>query len=297
MRTEDTFEFAPLSIGAMRLGSWGAQMNTSQLTEFIEGCLELGLTDFDHADIYGGYSTEHDFGEVMKARSDLRDQVKVITKCGIMMPCDNRPDYQLKSYDLSAQHIRQSVENSLRDLAVDKIDVLLLHRPDLLIDPEEIATEFEALRQAGKVLHFGVSNFTPSQFNLLNSFTPLITNQVEVSITHLDAFYDGTLDQCLQNGIRPMAWSPVGGGSLFQPSEDDRINRIRTTAEELATKYELQVDQLLLAWLLRHPSKLVPVLGTSKLQRVASAKAATEVTLSREDWYRLLEASRGHEVA
>ncbi|MEL7148887.1 MAG: aldo/keto reductase, partial [Bacteroidota bacterium] len=231
------------------------------------------------------------------SRSDLRDQVKVITKCGIMMPCDNRPDYRLKSYDLSAEHIRKSVENSLSYLSVDRIDVLLLHRPDLLMDPEEIASEFEALKQAGKVAFFGVSNFTPSQFELLNSYTPLITNQIEASITQLAPFTDGTLDQCLKQKIRPMAWSPVGGGSLFKPSTDERLERIRQAAEQLAKKYGIQTDQLLLAWLLKHPSNMVPVLGTSKLERVVTALQALKVELTREDWYWLLQESVGHEVA
>jgi len=297
MQYKNTFDFAPLAVGTMRLGDWGAKMNTSQIESFIEGCLELGLTDFDHADIYGGYTTEADFGEVLKNRSGLKDQIKLITKCGIKMMSENRPQHHIKSYDLGAEHIRASVDQSLKSLNVDKIDLLLLHRPDLLIDPHEIATEFEELKKQGKVLQFGVSNFSPAQFDLLNSFTPLVTNQVEVSITHLDAFGDGTLDQSLTKGLRPMAWSPLGGGGIMGSSSDARINRIQATGSELAQKYNASLDQILLAWLLRHPAGIIPVLGTSKLNRVASALKSTEINLSREEWYQLLEASTGEEVA
>lgn len=297
MQEENTFEFAPLSIGTMRIGDWGAKLSTKETEAFIEGCLELGLTDFDHADIYGGYTTESDFGKALKANPSLKSQVKLITKCGIKMMSENRPDHKIKSYDLGAEHIIKSVENSLNELQVDYLDVLLLHRPDLLIDPEEVATVFEKLKKEGKVLNFGVSNFTTSQFELLNSYTPLVTNQIEVSIQHLNAFHDGTLDQCMLKKIRPMAWSPLGGGGIMGNPTDERSVSIQKVATELGNKYNASIDQILIAWLIKHPSGIIPVLGTSKTERIKTAYEALKIELSREEWYQLLESSVGNEVA
>ncbi|MGB3466279.1 MAG: aldo/keto reductase [Cyclobacteriaceae bacterium] len=292
-----TFEFAPLTVGTMRLGDWGAKLNTAQIQKFIEDCLETGLTDFDHADIYGDYTTEADFGKALKASPVLKDQIRIITKCGIRMVGKNRPTHRIKSYDLSAAHIRQSVENSLNALSVEKIDVLLLHRPDILLDPHEVAEVFERLRSEGKVQYFGVSNFTPSQFEMLNNATELITNQVEVSVVHLKTLTDGTIDQCMLNNLRPMAWSPLGGGELMGNPKDERLIRIKKTSNRLAEKYGIGLDQLLLAWLLRHPAGIIPVLGTSKSERIRKAVKALDIKLSREEWYDLLQASTGSEVA
>jgi len=297
MIKKNEFEFAPITVGTMRLGQWGANMNTKELAAFIDGCLALGLNDIDHADIYGNYTTESDFGKLLHSNSQLRGQLKIITKCGIKMKAGNRPDHRIKSYDSSANHIKFSVENSLKNLNTDYIDLLLLHRPDLLMDPAEIAKVFEELRISGKVKHFGVSNFTPSQFHLLNSFTPLITNQIEVSLTYLKPMNDGTLDQCLLSGVKPMAWSPLGGGGLLKESVDPRNKRIQQVGNELCIKHNASLDQILLAWLLKHPSRIIPVLGTTKLDRIQKAKNALNIQLTREDWYELLEASTGHEVA
>lgn len=293
----ESINFSPIIVGTMRLGAWGAKMNTNQLESFVEECLALGLNDFDHADIYGHYSTEEDFGKLLKARPDLRTKMQITTKCGIRMLSENRPNHKIKSYDSSKSHIIQSAENSLRFLTTDFLDVLLIHRPDYLMNPQEIAEAFERLKKEGKVRHFGVSNFTPAQFDLLNSYTPLITNQVEISITHLDCFEDGTLLQCQKHNITPTAWSPLGGGSVFGKSEDERIIRIQKVGKSLAEKYDVNLDQLLLAWIAQHPSGIIPVVGTAKIGRIKSAMKAMKINITKEDWYRLWEASVGHEVA
>lgn len=290
------FEFSRLIIGTMRLGDWGVKMDTASLESFVEECLALGLKDFDHADIYGDYTTEQDFGALLTIRPDLRDKIRLTTKCGIKMLSPNRPDHKIKSYDSSKLHILQSVENSLKVLKTDFIDLLLIHRPDFLMNPQELAEAFESLQKAGKVLHFGVSNFTTSQFELLHSYFPLVTNQIEISISHLQPFYDGSLDQCLKYNIVPTAWSPLGGGVLFQDTKDERVLRIRKTGMALAEKYEAQLDQILLAWLMKHPSGIIPVLGTSRISRVKSALAACNIKLSHEEWYELWQASVGTEV-
>ena len=289
--------FSPVIIGTMRLGVWGEKLSLAAQERFIDQCLDLGINDFDHADIYGCYTTESEFGAILKRRKDLKNKVQITTKCGIKLICEERPTHKVKSYDSSANHILQSTENSLKELGIDQIDLLLLHRPDYLMNPSEIAVAFEQLKRAGKVKHFGVSNFSPSQFDLLNSYTPLLTNQVEVSITHRNAFEDGTLDQCIKHKIQPTAWSPLGGGTIFGESEDITIQAIQKVAKTLGEKYGAGIDQILLAWINKHPSRIVSVLGTSKIKRVEAALKALEITLTHEEWYELWQAAIGEEVA
>lgn len=288
---------SPFIIGTMRLGKWGSNFSTKEYEEFIESCISLKLIDFDHADIYGDYTTEHEFGQVIKSRPDLRKNLRIITKCGIKMKTANRPEHVVKSYDLSKSHIKKSVEASLKNLHTDFIDLLLLHRPDYLMDPNEIAEAFTELKKEGKVLNFGVSNFTPSQFDLLNSITPLFTNQIEVSLLQRKAFEDGTLDQCTKLGVVPTAWSPLGGGLLFQEAETESNKKIQQVLSMLGKKYELSADQVLYAWLRKHPAGIIPVLGTSKIERIKTAIDVLDVTLSHEEWYMLWEAAIGEEIA
>jgi len=291
------FVFDPVTVGAMRWGRWGVEFTTAQYQEMIEACLAEGLRDFDHADIYGNYTTEAEFGAALAENPGLRDRLRIITKCGIRMVTSNRPEHQIKSYDLGEAHITASVERSLKNFSTDYLDVLLLHRPDFLMDLEEIAQTFEKLHEQGKVLHFGVSNFTPRQFEMLNALYPLVTNQVEVSILHLDAFRDGTLEACQKAHVRPMAWSPMGGGNVFKQNPGGTLHEIRDALHRLADKYNCQMDQIILAFLFKHPAGIIPVLGTSKIERVRRAKEALDIPLSKEDWYVLWQATTGHEVA
>ncbi len=293
-----SFELSPLIVGMMRLGEWGVKMNTSELETIVEQCIELGLQDFDHADIYGNYSTETDFGKLLQKRPDLRSKIRITSKCTVRLVSDRRPEHRINFYDSSKSHILTSVDQSLKELSTDYLDLFLIHRPDYLMNPNEVAAAFEILHSSGKVKHFGVSNYSPSQFDLLQSYSPvpLVTNQVEISILHLNPFNDGTLDQCLKNRISPTAWSPFGGGRIFQNTEDEQIIRIKKIAEELAEKYNVQIDQILLAWLFKHPSGIIPVLGTSKISRIKNALDATKIKLTHQEWYELLEASTGVRV-
>jgi len=283
--------------GTMKWGAWGSKFTTEQYLRLIEGCLDINVSSFDHADIYGNYSTEQEFGAALARSPHLRLKMQLITKCGIRMVTANRPAHQIKSYDLSASHIRASVENSLHNLHTDYLDLLLLHRPDPLMDPDQIAEVFTLLQQEGKVLHFGVSNFSPSQTQMILDRFPIRINQVEISILYLDPFLDGTLDMCITKKIIPMGWSPLGGGNIFAALDDERNKRIIAVASMLAQKYDVGPDQILLAWLLKHPAGIVPVLGTSKLHRIAAALQATQIDLEREEWFLLWRASMGREVA
>jgi predicted oxidoreductase len=285
---------SPIVAGAWRMGEWG--MNVEQRVRWIEQCLNLGITSFDHADIYGGYTVETLFGEALAAQPSLRSRMQLVTKCGIKLVSERRPGHAIKSYDTSRAHVLASVDESLRAMHTDHIDLLLIHRPDALMDPDELANTFEGLRAAGKVLHFGVSNHTPSQLALLNNRIGLATNQIELSPLHLNALTDGTLDQCLDLGIRPMIWSPLAGGRLFKAG-DETAQRVRTVLEALGRQHQVSVATMAYAWILRHPSRPVPITGSQRLESLQEAVAALSLPLAAEDWYRVLEASLGRTVA
>lgn len=288
--------FSRVIAGTMNWGAWGAKFSSQDYLTMIEKCLEYNVTTFDHADIYGHYTVEEEFGQAISGRSSIRQQIQLITKCGIKLVSPNRPGHQIKSYDTSYSHIIQSVENSLKNLGTSYIDLLLIHRPDPLMDPEEVATAFTTLRSQGKVLNFGVSNFNASQAGLIHSVFPITTNQVEISIIKLSSFTDGTLDHCIREKIIPMAWSPMGGGKFFE-EEDDRNKRIKALSQWLGEKYNVLPEQILLAWLMKHPSGIRPVLGTAKHDRIKLAMEAAALEITREEWFMLWRASTGREVA
>lgn len=281
----------------MRLGQWGAKYSTQEMERFIDACVDLGLLDFDHADIYGDYTSEAEFGEVLKRRKDLQQKLRHTTKCGIKMLGPNRPKHRIKSYDSSAAHIRWSVDNSLKQLGIDCIDLLLIHRPDYLLDANEVAGVFGELQKAGKVKAFGASNFTPSQFDLLNAAFPLVNHQVEISLLHTQCFEDGTLDQCQKLAVRPTAWSPLAGGRFFAKEKTETLKAIDIVLAELASVHNSSKDTILYVWLKNHPTGIVPITGSSKIERIKAAVAANEIALSREEWYRLWQAAKGREVA
>jgi predicted oxidoreductase len=282
-------------VGCMRWGVWGENFTTVQYEQMIEQCLAIGLDIFDHADIYGHYTTEADFGHALKGNTSLRNQIKIITKCGINMLTPNRPNHAIKSYDTSAAHITKSVEQSLTNFHTDYIDTLLIHRPDILMNVEEIAATITTLKTAGKIKSFGVSNFTTSQVALLNKYIPIEHHQVEISLTNLNAFDNGVLDQCQLENIEAQSWSPMGNGIFTEHTEQHA--RILSEAESLAKTYHCNINQVLLAFLYAHPSQIVPVIGTTKFERIREAKKAMEIELTREDFYKLWTASTGKEVA
>ena len=281
--------------GCMRWGKWGAGFDTYAYRQMIDACLANGIIWFDHADIYGDYTTEAEFGHALRESPAIRNQLKIITKCGIQMVCANRPEHLIKSYNTSAQHIIRSVDQSLLNFGTDYLDVLLIHRPDPLLNPVEVAEAVDLLKQQGKILSFGVSNFLPHQTNLLAAHTLIEYNQIEISILQLKALYDGTIDHCLQHHIVPMAWAPLGGG-LFTDDNHPRFRSIVAVTEALSEKYGVGQSEVLLAWLHSHPAGIQSVIGTTKLERLIKAKRASGIRLERTDWFRLLEATLGEEV-
>jgi predicted oxidoreductase len=268
--------------------------SAGELLEHVQRCVHLGVTTLDIAAIYGDGRCETLLGDALALSPSLRDEVELVTKC-----CIGRWETSIYHYDTSKAHILWSVEQSLQKLRTDRIDLLLIHRPDPLMDADEVAEAFTSLRRSGKVLHFGVSNFTPSQFDLLASRLdlPLVTNEIQFSAMHLRTWYDGTLDQCQRLRISPMAWGPLGGGHLFH-EESQWAESIRT--EMYAAGEALggaPLDQVALAWVLKHPARMVPILGTGKIERVRSAVQAEKLELSREQWFRIWVASAGERLA
>lgn len=289
-------EMSELVQGYWRLAEWN--MTPQQRLSFLKQHIDLGITTVDHADIYGNYECEKLFGEAIKLEPSIRDQIEIVTKCDINLCGDKTPERKINHYDTSVAHIYESVNNSLERLNIDSIDVLLIHRPDALMDADEVAEAFSELHKVGKVKHFGVSNFTPRQFELLQSRVskPLVTNQVEINPLNFDVVHDGTLDQLQMQRVRPMAWSCLGGGSIFTGATE-QAERVRVELELLRQEVGAEsIDQVIYAWVRRLPSKPLPIIGSGKIERVTAAVSALEIELTREQWYRVWVASKGHGV-
>ena len=283
-----------LAAGVWRMAEWA--MDAAACRRWIEQCLDLGITSFDHADIYGGYTVEALFGDALASAPGLRGRLQIVTKCGIKLVSPQRPGHAIKSYDSSAAHVLASVDASLRALRTDRIDLLLMHRPDLLMEPDALAETFRSLQRAGKVGHFGVSNHTPQQLAMLHRRHPLVTQQIEFSPLQMRALADGTLEQCVDLGLRPMVWSPLAGGRLFS-GDGEHVQRVRGVLQALADAHRVSLTTMAYAWVLRHPARPLPITGSRRIEALREAVAALEVELSAEDWYRVWQASVGHEVA
>lgn len=291
-------EFSRLVFGTWRVLDDKASASPAQLLERLKLCADLGITTIDTAEIYGIYRVEEAIGEAFKVDPALRSKFEVITKCGIYIPCDFHPERKVAHYNVTAARIVKSAEKSLRLMGIDHIDLLLVHRPDWLTSADETAEGLNKLLKDGKIRSAGVSNYNVHQFDLLNSRMdqPLVTNQVEFSLLSVDAIYDGTLDQCQRLRVRPMAWSPLGGGRLFN-LELDAAKRLHAKAADLALKYDgASIEQLAHAWVLAHPSQPLSVIGTTKLDRLRDTAKADMIKLEREDWYALWEAAQGRSI-
>jgi predicted oxidoreductase len=273
--------------GAMR---WHT-VSSDILDRLIHTSLDQNITSFDHADIYGDHNNEEIFGNMLRKNPSLRHKMQLVTKCGIKFNSMKRPATWVKHYDTTSEHIIWSAENSLKMLGTDHVELLLIHRPDPLMNPHEVADAFSLLRKEGKVLHFGVSNFTSAQFRMLQKHVPfpLVTNQLEISLSRIDPLFNGDLDTLMEFDARPMAWSPLGG--LNQLPVDERALFSK------AAKYNASYGQLWLAWLLKHPSIIFPVLGTTKPERIIEGAKSIQYNLDRQDWFDMLKWATGKDVA
>ncbi|MEE4258764.1 MAG: aldo/keto reductase [Bacteroidales bacterium] len=296
IKLSDKTLLSRISLGFWRLLDW--RLSEKQLHRYIKSAIELGVTTFDHADIYGNYECEAAFGRILKQQSDLRQSIELVTKCGIKLKTDKFLDRKIKIYDTSRSHIIESVNSSLKKLSTDYIDLLLIHRPDPYISLYEVSEAFYQLEKAGKVLNFGVSNFNPLQFEALHQAfdKKLVANQIEISPYYLDHFENNNLDFCMKEHIIPMAWSPLAGGKLINPM-DEKSHRIHKKLNEIAAEKGIdEISELALAWLLAHPAGIVPVIGTGSIQHLKSAIKTTKIHLSREDWFRIYITATGMEL-
>ncbi len=276
----------------MSWGKWGKQFSIKEQIDMIQFCIENGNTTFDHADIYGDYSTEAEFGNSFIRSGISRDKIQLISKCGIQLVGDKRIN-KVKHYNYSKEYIISSVEASLKNLKTDYLDTFLLHRPSPLMQPNEIAEAISVLKESGKINNFGVSNFTPFQVDLITDKISVDVNQIEFSLTQHLAMQDGTLDQMLQKEIQPMCWSPLG--AVFREDTKQTI-AIKNVLYSLAEKYAVTQDVILLSWILKHPAKIAPVIGTTNKERILNANKALTIELDLEDWFELLEVSKGKEM-
>ena len=291
VRFTDTLTMDRIVHGHWRLLEW--KLSKEELLKFIESVMEIGVKTVDTADIYGGYACEEAFGDALKLKMGLREKMTIVTKCGIMVPNKNRPQISSHHYDLTRKHIIKSAERSLKNLGTDYLDLLLIHRPSPFMDPAEVSQAFRELYESGKVRNFGVSNFKSTQFDLLSAYVdyPLVTNQVEISPLHLKVFQDGTMDHLMMKRITPMAWSPLAGGDIINGVKDREVN-VRNTLLAIGEKYgETRLDTLVYAFLLSHPSKICPIVGSGKLGRIQNAVDALKIKLTSEEWLTVYKAS------
>jgi predicted oxidoreductase len=276
----------------MSWGIWGKKLSTKEQAEMIGFCTENGNNTFDHADLYGDYTTEADFGKAFLESKIAREEMELISKCGIQNPGNTRKT-RCKHYNYSKEYIIWSAEQSLKNLKTDYLDTFLLHRPSPLLHPNEVAEAIAQLQDSGKIIHFGVSNFTPSQVDLIADKITVSSNQIEFSLTQNTAMFDGRLDQMLQQAMQPMSWSPLG--TVFR-EENAQTLRIKTVLKQLSAKYTVSEDTLLLAFILKHPANVSPVIGTTNTARILNANTALKIDLALEDWFSLLQASQGVET-
>ena len=289
-----------LSLSRLAYGVWrlseAADTSAQAVAGRIQACLDQGITTFDHADIYGGYSCEALFGAALRAQPGLKARMEIVTKCDIMLLSDQRPDNRVKHYDTSAAHVQASVERSLQNIGVDAIDLLLIHRPDPLLDHHALGACLDSLIQSGKVRAAGVSNFMPWDLDLLQSAmkSRLVSNQIEISLMQTRGLVDGQIAHAQRLGVPVMAWSPLGGGRLF--GQDAAALRLRPALQRLASAQGVDETAVAIAWLLHHPARIIPVLGTNDPARIARMQDALRVTLDRQTWFELYSLANGADV-
>ncbi|MCR9158003.1 MAG: aldo/keto reductase [Rhodobacteraceae bacterium] len=288
----NTLEMSRLVYGMWRLGD-DADTSVDHIRNKISSCLDQGITTMDQADIYGGYEAEEILGTALTP--ELRNQIEIVTKCDIVAPVGRYADAKVKYYDTSRAHILSSVDHSLRLMKIDHIDLLLIHRPDPLMDHHETGAALDEVVASGKVRAVGVSNFRPWDWELLQSGmkTQLVTNQIEISLLHHAPFTNGDIAFHQKNGQPPMAWSPLGGGALF----DTKLSGLHGALQKIATEHDVEIAAVAVAWLLAHPARILPVLGTNNLDRIARIGDAAKIQIDRETWFDLYTHALGHEVA
>ena len=286
-------KLSPIIAGVMNWGIWDKNLNTNEMNHLINLFFENGITSFDHADIYGGYTTEAAFGKAWANSKIDRKKVQLISKCGIQYVSENRPENVIKHYNYSKEYIIWSAENSLKNLQTDYLDVFLLHRPSPLLQADEVAEAVEKLKSDGKIISFGVSNFTPFQTELLRQKTEVSFNQIQFSATNHEAMLDGSLDYMQLHKITPMAWNPLG--VVFRENTE-QTQRLKLLFSKLVDKYHVGSDLILLAWIIQHPANILPIAGTINVSRIQQLMKAKSLILDSQDWFAIWTESMGNKV-
>lgn len=284
-------QLSPIVAGTMNWGIWDKKLSTSEMIHLINICIENKISTFDHADIYGSYTTEAEFGKAFTESKIAREKIQLISKCGIQLEGSRKN--AIKHYDYSKEYIIWSAENSLKNLQTDYLDVFLLHRPSPLMVADELAEAVEKLKKDGKIIDFGLSNFTSSQTELIRQKTEVSYNQVQFSATHHEAMLDGSFDYMQVHGIRPMSWNPLG--TVFR-EDTEQTRRLKKVLAELVEKYGVGSDTILLAWILQHPAKVIPVAGTVNIARIQQFMKAVELKMDKQDWFAIWTESMGRSV-
>ena len=293
IRYDMSVKLSPIIAGVMNWGVWDKNLNSKEMQHLIHLFLENGITTFDHADLYGGYTTEAAFGKALTSSKIDRKNIQLISKCGIRHVSENRPENVVKHYDYSKEYIIWSAENSLKNLQTDYLDVFLLHRPSPLIQADAVAEAVEKLKAAGKILSFGVSNFTASQTELLRQKTEVSFNQIQFSATNHEAMIDGSIDYMQLHHIQPMAWNPLG--VVFRENTE-QTQRLKLMFSKLVEKYHVGSDLILLAWILQHPAHILPVAGTINVSRIQQLMKVKSLVLDKQDWFAIWIESMGNKV-
>lgn len=293
VKISEDVSFSRIILGFWRLQDW--KLSNDELLRFMEEAVELGVTTFDHADAYGNYTVEAYFGDSLKKKPSLREKLQLITKCGIVYKSDAA---RVKYYDYSKRHIIGQVEKSLRHFGTDRIEMLILHRPSPMLNPEEVGDAFDTLLAQGKVRTFGVSNFKPVEFKALQSYlnVPLLTNQIELSALRMENLENGTFSQCMENRIHPLVWSPLAGGRIFTGTGEEE-KRLRDTLEEIRAEVGADsIDEIAYAWILSMPSKPLAITGSGEIGLVRKPVEALKRKLTLEQWFMIWTAVKGHKV-
>lgn len=295
VQISEKLKMSKIALGFWRLNSWN--MSKEELLRYIEKSIDMGVTTFDHADIYGSYTCEKIFGEALSLKPELRSKMQIVSKVGIKLVSKNMPENTFHCYDTSYEHIVKSVEKSLENLSTDYLDLVLIHRPNMYMDADETARALTYLRESGKVLEWGVSNFLPSDFNLLQSRLDfkLVTNQIELSPLKTHHFYDGTINLMQEKRVPMMIWSPLAGGEIFTSGDGNTVE-LRKVLERLAKKYSCGPDTIVYAWHLSHPANLIPICGSGRVERLKSAVDACDIKLTGEEWFEILVNGMGSDI-
>ena len=287
-------KFSRIVAGVIRWGSWGSKLSSSKMANMISTCVENGVTTFDLADVYGNYTTEREFGDAVILSGTPREDIQIISKCGIIKPCAEKPGFKISHYNTSKRYILDSVDLSLENLNTEYLDVLMINRPSPIMDYPEMADAFHQLKESGKVREFGVVNFSPDQIRAMRRFYPIIAHQSEFSMTHLEPMFDGTIDTCIANDMVPMSWSPLGGDKIYTHTKTGK--KLEAKLEKHAAQFGWSVSEMALLFLLHHPAGILPVINYAKADKILETLELLDVEISNEDWFELLIMLQGKEL-